>query len=85
MPPNSPGITSSVLDGPTGEMRIVVTDPTFGDERAWGEQFLVVLRAGRGMALSRAQSGMPYRTGLRRATCSGAELTANLTPIAAAA
>ena len=46
MPPNSHGITSSVLDGPPDELRILVTYPTFGDERAWGEQFLVVLREG---------------------------------------
>src|SRR5688572_3440711 len=46
MPPNSPGITSSVIEAPPGEMRILVTYPTYVDERAWGEQFLLVLREG---------------------------------------
>ena len=44
MPPNSPGINSSVLEAPPGEMRILVTYPTYVDERAWGEQFLIVVR-----------------------------------------
>ena len=46
MPPNSPGITSSGLESPPGEMRILVTYPTYVDQRAWGEQFLIVLRQG---------------------------------------
>ena len=46
MPPNSPGIISSGLEAPPGEMRILVTYPTYEDEAAWGEQFLIVLREG---------------------------------------
>jgi hypothetical protein len=46
MPPNSPGITSSSLEAAPGEMRILVTYPTFVDERTWGEQFVIVLREG---------------------------------------
>jgi hypothetical protein len=45
-PPNSPGITSSGIVAPPGGMRILVTYPTYLDERVWGEQFLLVLREG---------------------------------------
>lgn len=46
MPADSPGITSAGLEAPPGEMRILVTYPTYVDERTWGEQFLIVRRDG---------------------------------------
>ena len=46
MPPNSLGIHSSVIGAPPGEMWILVTYPTYADERAWGEQFVIVVREG---------------------------------------
>ena len=70
MPPNSPGITSSVLDGPAGEMRILVTYPTYVDERAWGEQFLIVLREGSdGWGLDQAWARALCTTAIDHESC----------------
>lgn len=43
MPPGSEGIESHALEAPPGELRVLVTYPTFHDSMLWGEQFLLVL------------------------------------------
>lgn len=70
MPPNSPGITSSGLEAPPGEMRILVTYPTYVDERAWGEQFLIILREGSdGWRLDQAWARSLCTTGIDHEEC----------------